>query len=51
MGTLFVFIACTVCGLGLIIIPGTLLATLILMAHNYYCKKRFGESLFEREED
>lgn len=48
MGTLFVFIECALYGFGLIIIPGTLLATLCLMIINNYCKSNFGESLFKR---
>ena len=51
MGTLFVLIACIVYGLGLMLIPAALFATLYLMVENYYCKKRFGESLFKNEED
>ena len=49
METLLVFIAATLYALGLIIIPSTLLAAIVLMICNIYCKKRFGESLFKRE--
>lgn len=51
METLFVFIAATLYALGLMIIPATLLAAIVLMICNIYCKKRFGEPLFKRGED
>lgn len=51
MEPLIILLGCIIYFIGVAIIPVTLLASIVFWLEDMYCKKRFGESLFQSKKE